>query len=281
LRDVQAIVVAERPRFHISTRSIGIALLWGFPWLFYTFWPRGFATFWWGAAAALVVTWLCFSAFCSCTCRIYTGVSNDELPSIYRTWTARRFLSRVKPRIEEVQGALDATWVTAGDVASLGPPASAAAAGALQSGPDSAARSRTFASDVMIGSLVVRGILDFFPRYFSAGHFRWISYLVLLIWLVSATAALVEHHRGVLGAAMQKLAIVSIVLAGIGYYVSVGSLTAINFSRSTQLDERALMGIPAFVLIGRVFGALNLLLAIAGIAIIVSSAGRQPDIIKS
>jgi len=281
LRDVQAIVVAERPRFHISTQSLGIAFLWGFPWLFYTFLPRGFPTVWWCAAAALVVTWLCFSAFFSCTCRLYTAVSNDELPSIYRTWTARRFLARVRPRIEEVQGALDPNWTAAGDLASLGPPAPAAAPGASPSEQGAAARSRTVASDVMIGSLLVRGILDFFPRQFAAGPFRWVSYLVVLIWLVSATAALVQHHRGILRAAMQKLAVVSIVVAGIGYYVSVGGLTAINFSRNAQLDERALVDIPAFILIGRTFGALNVLLAIAGIVIVLSSASRQPDIIKN
>src|SRR5262249_39467939 len=68
-RDIQALVVARSPRFHLSTRA---AVL-GF------FWLIAFASFYqlpYGALVVgilgvlLVASWVYFSAVCSCTCRI-------------------------------------------------------------------------------------------------------------------------------------------------------------------------------------------------------------------
>jgi hypothetical protein len=100
LRDVQAIVVARAPRFHVSTRSMGIAALW---WFVSVFMLRlfGFTVPFWIGAAVLVSAWVIVSAAYSCRCCILTAVSRDDLPSIYRTWTARRFLRKVEPRIAE------------------------------------------------------------------------------------------------------------------------------------------------------------------------------------
>jgi hypothetical protein len=106
LRDVQAVAVARAPRFHISTPMFGLVILYAIAYAV----VRGFLArelpFLWAAAAILVASWVYISAWCSCRCRIYTAVSSDELPSVYRTWTARRFLARLEPRIAEVQGAV-------------------------------------------------------------------------------------------------------------------------------------------------------------------------------
>src|SRR5208283_1031251 len=59
----------------------------------------------------------------SCRCRIYTAVSSEELPSLYRTWTARRFLERVEPVLAQAQGAIEGSWVEAVDDKQIGPPA--------------------------------------------------------------------------------------------------------------------------------------------------------------
>src|ERR1019366_1023269 len=82
LRDIQAIVMATRPRFLISTRSLAIAFAWLFPWVFWIILPAGFGIAWWAVAAILAGAWLVFSFFFSCTCRLYTAVSNDPLPSV-------------------------------------------------------------------------------------------------------------------------------------------------------------------------------------------------------
>ena len=61
----------------------------------------------------MVATWIAISAASSCRCRLYTAVSRDDLPSLYRTWTARKFLNQVKPSIDRVQGVVDAGWAEA------------------------------------------------------------------------------------------------------------------------------------------------------------------------
>ena len=131
LRDVQAIVVAKAPRFHISTRSLYIVALWSFAYLLRSVNARfEFLTpFLYLVAAGLVAAWLVISAAFSCRCRILTAVSLEELPSIYRTWTARRFLAKVEPGIAEVQGRVTGNWAevleASGAARALGPPSAA------------------------------------------------------------------------------------------------------------------------------------------------------------
>ncbi len=123
LGDIQSIAVAAAPRFHLSTRSIGIAILWIIAISIAT--ARGIS--WevdslWVVAAALVGAWIYISASCSCICRIYTAVSGDDLPSVYRSWTARKFIQRVQPMIAAAQGPLDEDWPEAVEARRIGPP---------------------------------------------------------------------------------------------------------------------------------------------------------------
>jgi len=121
LADVQAIVVARGPRFHLSTRSMGIACLWLIVFLSTRSpWPWMSAVMG-SAAVCLVGAWVYACYARSCRCRIYTAVSREELPSIYRTWTARKFLEEVEPRIREVQGVLPSDWAEAIESHELGP----------------------------------------------------------------------------------------------------------------------------------------------------------------
>ena len=108
-RDIQAIVTAAAPRFHISTRSALIAVLWICALAAVNGLERRFnvpfATWvWWTVSVALVLSWIYISAVDSCRCRIYTAVSSEELPSLYRTWTARRFLEKVEPNWRRRRG---------------------------------------------------------------------------------------------------------------------------------------------------------------------------------
>src|ERR1035438_1386993 len=93
LRDIQAILVAPCARFYVSTPMLVCALLWLLPGLFMAFWPSAIAIVWGVGTTAMAATWLAISIASSCRCRIYTAVSKDDLPSLYRTWTARKFRS--------------------------------------------------------------------------------------------------------------------------------------------------------------------------------------------
>ena len=125
LRDIQSIGVAETARFHISTRSLVIGALWtiafsmalGMSELQKTpaAWIVG------GIGVLLIFAWIFISAGYSCRCRIFTAVSSEDLPSIYRTWTARRFLEQVEPYIGQVQGVIEGNWVEAAEERRIGP----------------------------------------------------------------------------------------------------------------------------------------------------------------
>ncbi len=140
LRDIQAIVVAPGPRFYLSIPMLVFALVWLFSGLFMAFWPTSVAIGWIAGATAMLAAWLGISMAAGCRCRLYTAVSKDDLPSIFRTWTARRFLRRLQPLIAQVQGTVDAGWAEA-ERTSAGPSVGAMAPAVPQ--PRSAAPSRT------------------------------------------------------------------------------------------------------------------------------------------
>ncbi len=105
-RDIQAIIVARRPRFHLSTRAAPIGFLWLIAFFISYRSPQVPALV--GAAGIMLVgMWLYISTACSCTFRIYTAVSGDPLPSVYRTWVARQFLRAIEPQISAAQGTLE------------------------------------------------------------------------------------------------------------------------------------------------------------------------------
>ena len=217
LRDVQSIVVAGAPRFHISTRAIAIAVLWLAAWL-----ALRDAVLWapavlWTLAAALVAAWLYVSAACSCTCRIYTAVSRDEFRSVYRTWTARRFLREVEPRIAEAQGVLEGDWAEALESRTVGPPGSALSPPETRSpgaAPQHPMRARTLVSDVFIGSLFAGAAVNAALLAYSGPALQWTGYALNLVEVAAACAIFVQAHRKQIKPAMQKLAIATLVSWG-------------------------------------------------------------------
>ncbi len=120
LRDIQAIAIARTGRFHVSSRSLVLGAFWFIAFVASLTFPALMPVVW-GAALVMVFSWLYISIDRSCICRIYTAVSSDALPSVYRTWTARRFLAAVEPRIREVQGEIDPAWLAAEDQQRVGP----------------------------------------------------------------------------------------------------------------------------------------------------------------
>ncbi|MGD0868890.1 MAG: hypothetical protein ABSB88_05020 [Bryobacteraceae bacterium] len=280
LRDIQAIVMATRPRFLISTRSLAVAFAWLFPWIFWVLLPAGFGIAWWAVAAIIVGTWLVFSFFFSCTCRLYTAVSNDPLPSLYRTWTARKFLNEVKPWIDEVQGSLDANWAeavesrAAGPVEAAPPTAPAAAAPAL--------RTHTTACLVLVVSLLAEATLDLLTLHSVSTAVTWILTGLSLVQISSAILVMIERQRRILRAAMQRVAVAALVVQGLGYYVATTSAAFVNPGRFVGASAFSRLMLPQFILLREISSAIYIVLALIGLAIILlPAAGRPPDIIEN
>src|SRR5580692_5234709 len=159
LRDIQAILVAPCARFFISLPVVFMALAG----LFAITFLRSPATARWGVGLAVVgAAWVAVSAGWSCRCRLYTAVSKDDLPSLYRTWTARRFLRQVQPRIHEVQGIQEvygpgsAGWAEA---ESRHAGSAAAATAPVEPRPRNIVYGHTLLSDLFLLSLAASAIV--------------------------------------------------------------------------------------------------------------------------
>jgi hypothetical protein len=288
LRDVQAIVVASAPRFHISTRSVGIAILWWFAYLFV--WLHfGVTVPMWIGAAVLVSLWILVSAAYSCRCCILTAVSRDDLPSIYRTWTARRFLRKVEPRIAEVQGRLEGDWAKPLDSRNLGPASSSGPVGIFgeesQSGnvrvSAPAAPARTLASDAFTASLFAGAAAIALTLHSSTTQTRWILNGILLLQVVAAIFIFVHHYRRMVGSGMLKLAIAGLVKMGVMYYlgvlmmgIAVGIRSASTLNQNA-LDQNALLTSPSFIVLRQINAATDFALGLIGIVIALRSGDPE------
>jgi len=276
LRDIQAILVAPCARFYVSTPMLVCALLWLLPGLFMAFWPSAIAIVWGVGTTAMAATWLAISIASSCRCRIYTAVSKDDLPSLYRTWTARKFLRQVKPWIEQAQGVVDAGWAEA-ERSNAGPVAVAQA----PAGPPRrvAARSHTLASDLFVLSLFVGSLLDFATARSYGSAWSRVNIGMTLVQLAGAIVVLVQYSRSGLGRAMQRLAIAALVLVGVMFYAQ--TFTYYFVSALSPVSANPVSFTIPIVAFRQVRDGLELLLAFIGAAIVLPGGyRRQPDIIE-
>lgn len=225
-RDVQAIAVARAPRFHISTRSGLIAyivLLACFISIVRGYnGPVGYALTGLGLVTlGLAGVWVYVSAAQSCRCRIYTAVSADELPSVYRIWTARKFLTAVEPLIAQTQGTIEGEWAMAAEQRAVGPaPAAVAPPGTAEAQPAVLPR-RALASDLFLASLAADGLAKILPL--PAPLANWLPFVMELLTVTGAVAVIVQHNRGRLRAGMNQVAIASLIAFGLVYYIQSGT----------------------------------------------------------
>ncbi len=267
LRDIQAIVVAGGSRFHISTRAAVIAALWlavflaartRAPWA-----SLALGT----AAVCLFVSWLYLSSARSCSCRIYTAVSRDNLPSIYRTWTARKFLAEVEPRIRQVQGIVEGNWAKALEERTVGPAALPVNASMHPPVPHPA-RTHTLASDIFVASLFADAALNILTLHSMTRTAQWIWYGLAVVEIAGAVVMFLQHYRGILRAAMQKLAIATLIALGSVYYLRQIMAGVAMGNRPFMPDPSALAALPSYLLLRQVDAGICVVLGLVGAALI-------------
>jgi hypothetical protein len=283
-RDIQAIVTARTPRFHISTRAALIGVLWGAacgPAAASGAAPR---LLWFLAAIAvgLAIAWAYISAARSCRCRIYTAVSSDELPSVYRTWTARRFLAKVEPAVAQAQGAIEGNWAEAVEDRRIGPPAEGGigltmpgAAAPLAPPPPPAQTARTPVAFLFVAMLCLGGLADLLTMRAGAKEGHWILLGFLLPQIAAAVAVMVQNYQGRLRPAMRNLAIVFLASVGVWYYaVQMAAGVAVGYQNATSHDSKAIQAqLEPMAMIGYpvsrgIAGGMALLLGLAGVALL-------------
>jgi len=317
-RDIQAIVVAEAPRFHLSTRSLLIGALWLLAFLIAlaaSFLTRSTVAWVLGLCGlALVFAWVYISAVHSCRCRILTAVSSDELPSLYRIWTARRFLARVEPHIAQVQGVIEGNWADAAEERQIGPLAEgrlpvgrgAAAMPGMVFLPGEApvaalpplpgmpmpqnaaapalvvARSRTVPAILFVATLLLGGAAELMTVGTGVLPARWVVLISILLQVGAAVAVLVQNFQGALQPALRNLAIVMLAATGLWYYsvqIASGMLIGIDNAKhpdraTVDLQENQIAFINYTWSRGSA-GIINLLLGLTGVILLLR--GDRPD----
>jgi len=269
LRDIQAIAVARGSRFHISSRAIGIAVAWLVTYFFARNVGPWIHAVFWTAAVCLVGSWAYVSSERSCRCRIYTAVSRDDLPSVYRTWTARRFLEKVEPRIAQVQGQLQGEWAEAVEGRTLGPADAPPPMPAIPTGgelpsqipfrpiPRPAGARRTLVSDLFVVSLFADAAVTALTLHSASTVVQWVLLGLVFPKIGLAILIFIQHHRRVLATPMQRLALITLVVMGALYYTT--SVADAANSSATQATPSLLAFNPLARQIGVwVYGALGL-----------------------
>jgi hypothetical protein len=221
-RDIHAIIVTRCPRYPLSTRSavLGFLLLVGvlFP---ATRWPSA------ALLAASIAAWLYISMRESCLCRIHTAVSCETLPSLYRIWNARRFLVEVEPLIAAAQANLPRLNVEQETGVPSAPSAASEPAEPLpgtSGAPDASAATaparqrRARVSYCLLGAIVADSVYSAFDLTWPTPRFVWIAYIILALEFTTSIWAIVEHHRGRLAPAVQRVAIAVLVFTGAALY---------------------------------------------------------------
>jgi hypothetical protein len=236
----------------------------------------------------MVCAWVYASYARSCRCRIYTAVSCDELPSIYRTWTARKFLEQIEPRIREVQGVLEGDWAEAVEGRDVGPPGTirripVAPPPLLYPNPGAPSvpaqspgvPSRTAVSDVFVTSLFADALLNLATLHSLTRTTQWVWYSLAFVEIAAAILIFVQRYRGLLGAGMQKLAITALIAMGVSYYLrqvveSVSRATHPLIPAASDLSSA-----PGYLVIREVDAGICLVLGAVGVALSLMSRGRE------
>jgi len=237
---VQAMAVARAPRFHIYKRFASIAVACMVEFAVIKILPRlssGFESIGLVAMAVaaetgltlfgivLVAVWAYVSGRQSCRCRIYTAVSADELPSVYRLWTARKFLAAVEPLIAQTQGTIAGEWAGAAEERTIGPPLGGGAPYSAPSGIPSATTQpaepglprRALATDLFLASLFADAVVKLAPLPPAINS--WLPFAMPLVTIAGAVTVIVVHHRRRLRTGMNRVAVASLVAFGLLYYV--------------------------------------------------------------
>jgi hypothetical protein len=245
-KDIQAIVVSKSRRFGVSRRVIFVSLLLVLT-LFYAsrFAPaspysRLFSTARGAFEVALVLGWLYISIAASCRCRVYTAVSQEELLSIRRPWTASKLLARLTPMIEAAQGTLPAGWHES--LASDRPfvLAQAALKEDREASAEEVTRSRTrrfWASSLLVGSLLLSVVLNAWQLEPTRALPNWIAYTLMLLEVAGAVWVLIQN-RGV-DVSLQRLGAAVLIFVGLVFYAqtAIAAFAAAQAKRPLQAEE--------------------------------------------
>jgi hypothetical protein len=291
LRDIQAIVTARAPRFHISSRSLLPGCVWSFATLVASIAGHRAESVTIGlllGGLALALSWAYISAKCSCRCRIYTAVSAEPVASVYRTWTARRFLARVEPLILEAQGSLAPDASSQVKDRQIGPLPDGRVEFRLpgeepRAVPEVAAAFPARAAIAFVSVLVLGGAADLAALGARPAVARPLLLGFLFLQVCGAVWSIFEGRGHQAYAGLRKFAVVALAAAGLWYMGMNLTASFVTGMRNAQSRGTVPVGMPTAFTVAdyppsrAVAGGADLLLGFAGAVLLLRARRQERD----
>lgn len=270
-KDIQALVISKSRRFGMSRReSLAVFLLVLADVLPIHSAPLSRVVL--GLTVGLGFAWLYTAIRSSCRCRVYTAVSQEELISVRRSWTARKLLSELTPQIEAAQGALPAGWQAS--VSEDRPITLGAALPASESNNTAGevAESATRRIIVTVG-LVLLLLLHAVVGSVSLGRTQplpaWMASTLTLMEAAAAVWMLIQNRR--INVNLQRFGMAVLIFLGLAFYgqtviVTVATAQARHALRPAELQVNAMYHSfrEAYIAICLVLGITGALLMLGG-----------------
>jgi hypothetical protein len=222
-KDIQAIVVSKSRRFGVSRRVMFGVLLLLVALSFASRFSLLPAIVRLAVGIALVLAWLYISIRESCRCRVYTAVSQEELPSVRRPWTVRKLLAELTPLIEAAQGTLPPGWQESVAIGRAIPLGQAADNSTHEAAPGERAEwgaGRFTPSAVLVASLLLDILQTSWDLQRAQPMPAWIGSTLALIEAAAAVWVLV-HNRGI-DVSLQRLGAAVLIFLGLAFYGQAG-----------------------------------------------------------
>jgi hypothetical protein len=250
-QDIQAIVVSKSRRFGVSLRVILGALLLLLAILVTSTILPAITKALWALAGVLVIAWFAISIGASCRCRVYTAVSQEELLSIRRPWTASKVVAELTPLIEAAQGTLPSGWAESiapdrsfqlGAAAQLGRAGVKTRPEAGHAEATEAGGSRFSASMLLVLSLFLDAALTAWDLQRAQALPNWMGSTLALIEAAAAVWVLIQS-RGV-NVSLQRLGIAVLIFLGLAYYGQFGIIAIANSQAKRPLGTVEMRAAP-------------------------------------
>jgi len=257
-KDVQAIAVAKAPRFHVSARALLPLIAVPFLAAYLIARPSSPLVMILPILIALLLgAWVIVASQFSCRCRIYTAVSSEELPSVARSWTARRFLARVEPIISAAQGTVDGDWAQRVDDRwwaegrAVGPSGSEFAE-ALQgetAAPGNPASTKRMGVEgiCFAAALLLSAAFDFLTLNHPSAWTRAVPLWFAVAKIVTASFIFIRYDRSRVGSRLRALAIAALVVMGLLFYagqIRTSVQAEIAKSKTVRVDTSGMVTAP-------------------------------------
>jgi hypothetical protein len=278
LRDIEAIIIRRTPR----------RALFNIVWLFLALASAMPIIYDWQSAATLVTCgivagfWLILALANTlrgptCDARIRTAVQIEPLPSLSRIAAVDKMLARVRPLIEQMQGAITPEMLLGADW-SAAPSGMTSTASSAASHPAPGEAVPRGAHTALFSVLVISGVVSLAEGSTPSALSTGLDVLLSFVALIALFIALRRQSGSRLGRGVQRVtwAVVGLFIAGIAAGFVFGMIYAVRHPGMQPVDPLFFRTEPGFAQAQLIGGCAALVIGLAGLFLLFRPARSAP-----